>query len=48
MLLSISIHVPRVEDDEPRFAPYQVNGISIHVPRVEDDALHSWQGLEKQ
>ena len=34
----ISIHVPRVEDDNDRKRQkIPVDGISIHVPRVEDD-----------
>ena len=35
----ISIHVPRVEDDETRSAKENAYRISIHVPRVEDDGL---------
>ena len=35
----ISIHVPRVEDDQIQCLFCNTNAISIHVPRVEDDAL---------
>ena len=37
-LAIISIHVPRVGDDQQRRAvPHHHAGISIHVPRVGDD-----------
>ena len=36
--LEISIHVPRVEDDDFFFYSLGKTLISIHVPRVEDDA----------
>ena len=37
--VSISIHVPRVEDDFDITAYFMTEPISIHVPRVEDDVL---------
>ena len=36
-LLRISIHVPRVEDDDLDEKGERIYYISIHVPRVEDD-----------
>ena len=35
--ISISIHVPRVEDDQTLDLYFTAEAISIHVPRVEDD-----------
>ena len=37
--VSISIHVPRVEDDDIHRFRNSGKPISIHVPRVEDDLL---------
>ena len=34
---AISIHIPRVGDDEIRTSPRAGDGISIHIPRVGDD-----------
>ena len=42
----ISIHVPRVEDDDKRQYRYIHSQISIHVPRVEDDLRHAADGAE--
>ena len=38
---TISIHVPRVEDDLRRLSRADGTSISIHVPRVEDDHTSS-------
>ena len=35
---SVSIHVPRVEDDPAEYPPPTEMLVSIHVPRVEDDS----------
>ena len=39
-ITTISIHVPRVEDDLTSVSPLKRRVISIHVPRVEDDAKY--------
>ena len=37
----ISIHVPRMRDDNDRGAEWQIIVISIHVPRMRDDLVCS-------
>ena len=41
--MSISIHVPRVEDDGTHAERAFKLNISIHVPRVEDDLMQNLQ-----
>ena len=45
---SISIHVPRVEDDYIYCRVRSRNCISIHVPRVEDDDEHSSAAMRRR
>ena len=45
--IGISIHVPRVEDDDITASLYERIDISIHVPRVEDDPQTEEKILEK-
>ena len=42
----ISIHVPRVEDDQADADAQVMADISIHVPRVEDDQVQHLQRLQ--
>ena len=45
---TISIHVPRVEDDKIKKNKIKENKISIHVPRVEDDGMEWYEEAQSE